>query len=52
VTRIVTFDGDIEEAVAGQSVTLCLADEIDQLRLYPRDLRWLGGYWVMGRRQP
>ncbi len=29
VTRIVTFDGDLSEAVAGQSVTLCLADEID-----------------------
>jgi bifunctional enzyme CysN/CysC len=29
VARIVTLDGDLEEAVAGQSVTLCLADEID-----------------------
>ncbi len=29
VTRIVTFDGDLEEAVAGQSVTLTLADEVD-----------------------
>jgi bifunctional enzyme CysN/CysC len=29
VTRIATFDGDLEEAVAGQSVTLCLEDEID-----------------------
>jgi bifunctional enzyme CysN/CysC len=29
VTRIVTLDGDLDEAVAGQSVTLCLADEID-----------------------
>ncbi|GEN99957.1 adenylyl-sulfate kinase [Novosphingobium sediminis] len=29
VTRIVTLDGDLEEAVAGQSITLCLADEID-----------------------
>ncbi len=29
VTRLVTFDGDLDEAVAGQSVTLCLADEID-----------------------
>jgi bifunctional enzyme CysN/CysC len=29
VTRIVTFDGELAEAVAGQSVTLCLADEID-----------------------
>jgi bifunctional enzyme CysN/CysC len=29
VTRIVTLDGDLPEAVAGQSVTLCLADEID-----------------------
>ena len=29
VSRIVTLDGDLKEAVAGQSVTLCLADEID-----------------------
>jgi bifunctional enzyme CysN/CysC len=29
VTRIVTFDGDLEQAVAGQSVTITLADEID-----------------------
>jgi bifunctional enzyme CysN/CysC len=29
VTRIVTLDGDLDLAVAGQSVTLCLADEID-----------------------
>jgi bifunctional enzyme CysN/CysC len=29
VERIVTFDGDLEHAVAGQSVTLTLADEID-----------------------
>ena len=29
VTRIVTIDGDLDRAVAGQSVTLCLADEID-----------------------
>jgi bifunctional enzyme CysN/CysC len=29
VSRIVTFDGDIPLAVAGQSVTLTLADEID-----------------------
>jgi len=29
VSRIVTLDGDLEEAVAGQSVTLCFADEID-----------------------
>ena len=29
VTRIVTFDGDLNEAVAGQSVTLCLQDEVD-----------------------
>ncbi len=29
VTRIVTMGGDLDEAVAGQSVTLCLADEID-----------------------
>jgi bifunctional enzyme CysN/CysC len=29
VSRIVTFDGDLSRAVAAQSVTLCLADEID-----------------------
>lgn len=29
VARIVTMDGDLEQAVAGQSVTLCLADEVD-----------------------
>lgn len=29
VSRIVTADGDLDEAVAGQSVTLTLADEID-----------------------
>ncbi|KUR75947.1 sulfate adenylyltransferase subunit CysN [Novosphingobium sp. FSW06-99] len=29
VSRIVTQGGDLAEAVAGQSVTLCLADEID-----------------------
>ena len=29
ISRIVTLGGDLEEAVAGQSVTLCLADEID-----------------------
>lgn len=29
VERIVTLDGDLEEAVAGQSVTLTFADEID-----------------------
>ncbi|WP_446652942.1 sulfate adenylyltransferase subunit CysN [Blastomonas sp.] len=29
VSRIVTLDGDLDEAVAGQSVTVCLTDEID-----------------------
>jgi len=29
VARIVTYDGDLDEAVAGQSVTLALTDEID-----------------------
>jgi bifunctional enzyme CysN/CysC len=29
VTRIVTLDGDLDEAVAGQSVTVCFADEVD-----------------------
>ncbi len=29
VARIVTRDGDLAQAVAGQSITVCLADEID-----------------------
>ena len=29
VTKIVTLGGNLEEAVAGQSVTICLADEVD-----------------------
>ena len=29
IERIVTFDGDLERAEAPQSVTICLADEID-----------------------
>jgi len=29
VTRIVTMDGDLDRAIAGQAVTLTLADEID-----------------------
>jgi bifunctional enzyme CysN/CysC len=29
VTRIVTFDGDLDEAVAGQAVTITLDDEVD-----------------------
>ncbi len=29
ISKIVTLDGELDEAVAGQSVTLCLADEID-----------------------
>jgi bifunctional enzyme CysN/CysC len=29
ISRIVTLDGEQDEAVAGQSVTLCFADEID-----------------------
>ncbi|HVC01480.1 MAG TPA: sulfate adenylyltransferase subunit CysN [Steroidobacteraceae bacterium] len=32
VTRIVTRDGDLEQAVAGQSVTVCLREEIDVSR--------------------
>ncbi len=32
IDRIVTFDGDLPEAVAGQSVTLTLADEVDCAR--------------------
>jgi bifunctional enzyme CysN/CysC len=32
VARIVTADGDLDEAVAGQSVTLVLADEVDVSR--------------------
>ena len=29
VTRIVTMDGDLDEGVAGEAVTICLADEVD-----------------------
>ncbi|GFZ98333.1 MULTISPECIES: sulfate adenylyltransferase subunit CysN [Sphingobium] len=29
VSRIVTLDSDLDEAVAGQSVTLCFTDEVD-----------------------
>jgi bifunctional enzyme CysN/CysC len=29
VTRVVTLNGDLDQAVGGQSVTLCLADEVD-----------------------
>ena len=29
ISRIVTLDGNLDEAVAGQSVTLCFADEVD-----------------------
>jgi sulfate adenylyltransferase large subunit len=32
VASIVTFDGDLDEATAGQSVTVTLADEIDIIR--------------------
>jgi bifunctional enzyme CysN/CysC len=32
VARVVTFDGDLDVAVAGQSVTLTLADEVDVSR--------------------
>ena len=32
VARIVTYDGDLPEAVAGQSITLTLADEVDVSR--------------------
>ena len=32
VARVVTFDGDLDEAIAGQSITLTLADEIDVSR--------------------
>jgi bifunctional enzyme CysN/CysC len=32
VTRLVTMDGDLEGAIAGQSITLTLADEIDVSR--------------------
>jgi bifunctional enzyme CysN/CysC len=42
VARIVTMDGDLEEAVAGQAVTLTLTDEIDISRgdlLSPPDSR-------------
>lgn len=29
VTKIVTLEGELEEAVAGQSITVCFADEVD-----------------------
>jgi len=29
ITRVVTLDGDLDQAVAGQSVTVCFADEVD-----------------------
>ena len=29
VTKVLTLDGELDEAVAGQSVTLCFADEVD-----------------------
>ena len=29
ISRIVTLDGDLDMAIAGQSITLCLADEVD-----------------------
>jgi bifunctional enzyme CysN/CysC len=29
VTRVVTMDGDLDQGVAGQSVTVCFADEVD-----------------------
>ena len=32
ISRIVTMDGDLDEAVAGQAVTLTLADEVDVSR--------------------
>ena len=32
IDRIVTFDGDLDEAVAGQSITLTLTDEVDVSR--------------------
>ncbi|MEQ8436374.1 MAG: sulfate adenylyltransferase subunit CysN [Ilumatobacter fluminis] len=32
VDRVVTMDGDLDEAIAGQSVTITLADEIDASR--------------------
>ncbi|PSJ38908.1 sulfate adenylyltransferase subunit CysN [Allosphingosinicella deserti] len=32
ISRIVTLDGDLDRAAAGQSVTLCLADAIDCAR--------------------
>jgi len=32
VSRIVTMNGDLDEAVAGEAVTICLADEVDVSR--------------------
>ncbi|WP_114394159.1 sulfate adenylyltransferase subunit CysN [Oleisolibacter albus] len=46
VARIVTYGGDLDEAVAGQSVTLTLTDEIDISRgdvlCAPDDPAWSG----------
>jgi bifunctional enzyme CysN/CysC len=32
VDRVVTYDGDLDEATAGQAVTVTLADEVDASR--------------------
>ena len=54
VERIVTMDGDLDEAIAGQSVTLTLADEIDASRgdlICGADTPGRGGRPVRGARR-
>src|SRR6188768_1349946 len=48
VKSIVTFDGDLPEAVAGQSVTLTLADEIEATVVWMSDDALIPGrgYWL------
>ena len=50
VARIVTFDGDLQEAAAGEAITLVLKDEIDispvsytHLDVYKRQQQRRGG---------
>ncbi len=52
IARIVTFDGDLQEAGAGEAVTLVLKDEIDISRgdcWSTRRRRWRGAGRVRGR---
>lgn len=49
IARIVTYDGDLEEAFAPQSVTLTLEDEIDlsrgEMLVHPDDLPHVGHHF-------